>query len=118
MALRLAPRARQRPSAIAAVVVLVLDLVVRVAGGGPYRGATVLLLLACGAVLLPLLPDELDRPALRLAVLPALVNSGQKLPYLVLAVLIAAIFAGGLLFCWLAAKNVLRRPLLESLRTE
>ncbi len=72
MALRLAPRARQCPAAIAAVVVLVLDLVVRVVVGGPYRGATVLLLLACGAVLLPLLPDELDRPALRLAVLPAL----------------------------------------------
>ena len=32
--------------------------------------------------------------------------------------LIVAIFAGGLLFCFLAARTIMKRPLLESLRTE
>ena len=40
--------------------------------GGPYRGATALLLAACATVLLPLLPVELARISLRLAAAPAL----------------------------------------------
>ena len=40
--------------------------------GGPYPGATFLLLAACGISVLPLLPPELGSPSLRVAVLPAL----------------------------------------------
>ena len=59
-------------AAIGAVLILVLDLVLRIALGGPYQGATALLLAACASVLLPLVPAELARPSLRLAVAPAL----------------------------------------------
>jgi len=56
----------------AALALLVLDLLLRLVLGGPYPGATALLLGACGTTLLPLLPSELARPALRVAVFPAL----------------------------------------------
>jgi hypothetical protein len=57
---------------IAAAGLLALDALIRVVAGGPYPGATLLLLVACGVSLLPLLPKELASPSLRLAVLPAL----------------------------------------------
>ena len=53
-----------------------------------------------------------------LAVYPALTRSGQSLPIGLLSALITAIFFGGLLFCWWAARSVLKQPLLESLRHE
>lgn len=56
----------------AAVALLALDLVVRGLAGGPYVGATFLLLAACGLSLLPLLPESLRSPSRQLAVLPAL----------------------------------------------
>jgi hypothetical protein len=59
-------------SAAAALLCLVVDLILRLALGAPYPGATALLLAACGLVLLPLLPDALGRPALRVAAAPAL----------------------------------------------
>ncbi|MDQ3672590.1 MAG: hypothetical protein M3364_09195, partial [Actinomycetota bacterium] len=51
---------------------LALDGLVRLVAGGPYPGATLLLLAACGISLLPFLPRELGTPSLRLALLPAL----------------------------------------------
>ncbi len=57
---------------VAAAALLALDIVIRLVGGGPYPGATFLLLAACGISLLPLLPNQLGSPSLRLAVLPAL----------------------------------------------
>jgi hypothetical protein len=59
-------------TAVAALSLLLVDLLLRLVSGGPYRGATALLLAACAAVLLPLLPAELARPSLRLAAAPAL----------------------------------------------
>jgi hypothetical protein len=64
--------ARRHGAAITAAALVLLDVLLRVALGDPYAGATVLLLAACGTVLLPFLPRELARPALRLAALPAL----------------------------------------------
>ncbi len=58
--------------ALAAVGLLALDALARTVAGGPYLGATLFLLLACGVSLLPLLPRELGSPSLRLAVVPAL----------------------------------------------
>lgn len=55
-----------------ALALLALDILLRLVLGGPYRGATVLLLAACAVVLLPLLPAALARPSLRTAVAPAL----------------------------------------------
>jgi hypothetical protein len=55
-----------------AVALLVLDALLRVVVGGPYVGSSLLLLAACGLTLLPLLPAELQRPSIRLAVVPAL----------------------------------------------
>jgi hypothetical protein len=57
---------------VAAPGLLALDAVIRLVAGGPYPGAMLLLLLACGVSLLPLLPQELASPSLRLAVSPAL----------------------------------------------
>ncbi|MDQ3378736.1 MAG: hypothetical protein M3546_00220 [Actinomycetota bacterium] len=57
---------------VAAAALLALDIVIRLVGGGPYPGATFLLLAACGISLLPLLPNQFGTPSLRLAVLPAL----------------------------------------------
>lgn len=58
--------------ATAAASLLVLDAIVRLLVGGPYPGATVLLLGACGLSLLPFLPTAVGTPSLRLAALPAL----------------------------------------------
>ena len=44
----------------------------RVLVGKSYLGATPLLVAACGLVLLPFLPRELDSLSIRLAVVPAL----------------------------------------------
>jgi len=62
---------RPPASSVAAVALVALDALVRVAGG-PYVGATVLLLAACGLALLPFLPRELGTPSLQAAVAPAL----------------------------------------------
>lgn len=69
--MRLASVGRDR-TAVAAVAFLLCDLVLRLLSGGPYRGATALLLAACATVLFPLLPGELARPSLRVAAAPAL----------------------------------------------
>jgi hypothetical protein len=49
-----------------------LDVVSRLVVGGPYPGATALLLLACGVSLVPFLPSQVARFAARVAVVPAL----------------------------------------------
>ena len=67
MSLALLPRA-----SVAAATLLAVDVVIRLFAAGPYPGATLLLLVACGVALLPLLPRELGSPSLRVAVLPAL----------------------------------------------
>ena len=59
-------------ASVAAAALLGLDAVIRLLAGGPYPGATSLLLAACGISLLPLIPAALGTPSLRLAVLPAL----------------------------------------------
>jgi hypothetical protein len=64
--------ARLPRESVAAAGLLALDALVRIVAGGPYPGATLFLLLACGLSLLPLLPSELSSPSRRLAVLPAL----------------------------------------------
>lgn len=63
---------RSQGSAVTAVGLLVLDLVLRMVASGPYRGATALLLAACATVVLPLLPAELARPSLAAAAFPTL----------------------------------------------
>lgn len=65
-------RVRLGGFAAAAVALVIFEAGVRLVAGGPYPGATFLLLAACGASLLSFLPKELDTPSLRLAVLPAL----------------------------------------------
>ena len=62
------PRSR---AAVAAVGLVALALLAR-ALGGDYVGVTALLVAACGLVLLPFVPAELDAPAVRVAVTPAL----------------------------------------------
>ena len=57
---------------LAAVSLLALDLLVRLVAGGPYRGATVLLLVATGLSLCPFLPQALPSLSVRLALVPAL----------------------------------------------
>ena len=52
------------------------------------------------------------------AVYPALTVMGQALPVRLIGLLLALIFAGGLFFCWWAARTVFRQRLLESLRHE
>ena len=59
-------------ASVAAAALIALDAVIRLLAGGPYPGATFLLLAACGISLLPLMPAALGTPSLRLAVLPAL----------------------------------------------
>jgi hypothetical protein len=66
----LSERLRPRAS-IAAIGLAVLAPLVRAAVGG-YLGATPLLVVACGLVLVPFLPAELDRLAVQVAVVPAL----------------------------------------------
>jgi len=58
--------------AIAAVSLVAIDAVTRLVVGGPYVGATFLLLAACGLACVPLTPREMGTPSLQLAVLPAL----------------------------------------------
>lgn len=53
-----------------------------------------------------------------LAIYPALNASGQVMPLDTIGGLLLLIFSGGLVFCWMAASTVFRRPLLESLRHE
>lgn len=65
-------RARSRPLAVAAWALVALDSVFRLVLGEPYPGATALLLLACGISVVPFLPKEVDRVAVRVAVVPAL----------------------------------------------
>ena len=57
---------------IAAAGLVAVDALVRLVAGGPYPGATLLLLAACGVSLLPLLPKELGSPSLRSAMVPTL----------------------------------------------
>ena len=64
--------ARLPRASVAAAALLALDVAIRLLAGGPYPGATLLLLAACGISLLPLVPSDLGTPSLRLAVLPAL----------------------------------------------
>ena len=64
--------ARLPRESVAAAGLLALDALVRIVAGGPYPGATLFLLLACGLSLLPFDPSELSSPSRRLAVLPAL----------------------------------------------
>jgi hypothetical protein len=56
----------------AAVALLLLEAVARLVVGEPYPGATALLLAACGASLVPLLPVRLNRASVRLALFPVL----------------------------------------------
>ncbi|MEM0968102.1 MAG: ABC transporter permease, partial [Verrucomicrobiota bacterium] len=53
-----------------------------------------------------------------LAVLPNLLQRASQLPYGILIVLNGAILLGGLFFCLLASRWMLRTPLLDSLRHE
>jgi hypothetical protein len=55
-----------------AVQLVGVDVVVRIAVGHPYPGATAVLVLACGISMLPFVPSELDRVVLRIAVVPSL----------------------------------------------
>ena len=52
------------------------------------------------------------------AVLPALRSSGAEVPYVFLAATLAAVFASGLLWTYLAARLAMRGPLLGALRNE
>jgi hypothetical protein len=63
-----------RPSgfAVAGVGLLLLDGALRLLLGGPYVGATVLLLVACGLSLVPFLPVELATLSVRLSLAPTL----------------------------------------------
>lgn len=63
---------RPRGFAAAAAALLGIDALIRVISGGPYPGATLLLLVACGISLLRFLPREVGTASLRLAALPAL----------------------------------------------
>jgi predicted lysophospholipase L1 biosynthesis ABC-type transport system permease subunit len=52
------------------------------------------------------------------AVLPLVESLGTQVPYLSLAVMLAAVLAAGLLWTYLATRLALRGPLLEALRSE
>ena len=54
-------------------------VIVRLAVGAPFPGATLLLLLACGLALLPFVPRELCTPTRRVAVVPALAIVGLSI---------------------------------------
>jgi hypothetical protein len=64
--------ARRHLPAITAAALVVADALARLLAGGPYTGATFVLLAACGVSLLPFLPLALATPSLRLSILPAL----------------------------------------------
>ncbi len=53
-----------------------------------------------------------------LAVFPAMRASGQGMPLGLITGLVGLILLGGVVFCWWAARSVLKRPFLESLRHE
>jgi ABC-type antimicrobial peptide transport system permease subunit len=53
-----------------------------------------------------------------LAIWPALQSPGTDVPYRLLAVTLAGILAGGLLWSWLAARVALRGSLATALRNE
>jgi hypothetical protein len=53
------------------VLLVGAEVLVRVVAGGPYPGATMLLVLACGVSTVPFLPPALDSAILRAAVVPA-----------------------------------------------
>lgn len=63
---------RRHVGVVTPVALLLLDLILRFVLGGPYPGATALIVAACGTMLLPLVPAELASPVPRVAVLPAL----------------------------------------------
>ncbi len=54
------------------LALLGVEIALRLAAGGPYPGATALLVLACGVSMLPFVPSELDRVVLRVGVVPSL----------------------------------------------
>ncbi|MGH3132787.1 MAG: hypothetical protein ACRDNY_03430 [Gaiellaceae bacterium] len=64
--------ARPGGFAAAAVGLLLVDGALRLLVGGPYPGATALLLAACGMSLFPFLPAAVGTPSIRLALLPVL----------------------------------------------
>jgi hypothetical protein len=66
------PVAGRHGFALAAGGLLALDVLVRLAVGVAYPGASVLLLLACALSLVPLLPAATSATSLRLALAPAL----------------------------------------------
>jgi hypothetical protein len=68
---RLARARWPRPS-LAALALIGLEALVRLAVGEPYPGATALLLAACGLAAVPLLPGRLTRTSLRVALAPSL----------------------------------------------
>jgi hypothetical protein len=53
-----------------------------------------------------------------LAVAPVLGRAGSPVPYLVLAYVLVAVGASGLLWTYVAARLALRGPLLAALRNE
>jgi len=65
-------RAVRRPVGVilAAVGLLLVDALVRLVAGGPYLGATFLLVGACGLALVRFLPRKLGTPSLLLALVP------------------------------------------------
>ena len=56
--------------------------------------------------------------AAAVAVMPAVRSGGVDIPYLSLAVTLAAVLAAGLAWTWLAARWALRGPILAALRNE
>ena len=56
--------------------------------------------------------------AAAVAVLPALLSSGARLPYVSLALTLGAVLLNGALCTWLAIRYALRGNLLEALRNE
>ena len=66
------PAHRRVDATTLGVLLVGADLVLRLAVGGPYPGATTVLVLACGVSMVPFLPSELDRVVIRAAVVPAL----------------------------------------------
>lgn len=58
-------------SSVGAVSVLTVSVLLRLVAGGPFVGATLLALIACGLALLPIVPRELA-PIVKAAIVPAL----------------------------------------------
>jgi hypothetical protein len=53
-----------------------------------------------------------------IGVLPALLSPGSQIPYLSLALTLAAVVINGLIWTWLATRFALRGKLIEALRNE